>query len=170
MEESIRTPNKEKSDLIYDDDNNKGSNFLCSSESLGKLSQDASSLQSLQEIVKLPTTGILDAAKHSVVLFKENTQATNEGLVHKNRNKANEHQADFPTTCVIMKVGNSRKGRNLKVNKEKGNSFKASPSISISDSISNMVELLQSQVQQGLVNEVPKRIVGKVGDKAENRL
>ncbi|KAH1032876.1 hypothetical protein J1N35_045050 [Gossypium stocksii] len=84
MEESIRTPNKEKLDLIRGDDNNKGSDFLCRSKSLGKLSQDAvrniedlsnkSSLQFLQEIVKLPTTGIFDAAKHSEHMV--NHQAT----------------------------------------------------------------------------------------------
>ncbi|KAL1128105.1 hypothetical protein V6Z11_A13G224500 [Gossypium hirsutum] len=72
MEKAIMIPSKEKSDPICSDDNNKGSDFLCRSKPLGKLSQSAvgnneehsnhPSLQLLQEIVKLPTTGILDTA------------------------------------------------------------------------------------------------------------
>ncbi|KAK5820016.1 hypothetical protein PVK06_025057 [Gossypium arboreum] len=83
IEEAFNTLSKEKSDPICGDDNNKGTDFLCRSKPLGKLSQSSvgnneelynkASLQPLQEIVKLSTTGILDAAKHSVVLFKENT-------------------------------------------------------------------------------------------------
>ncbi|KAH1131348.1 hypothetical protein J1N35_002726 [Gossypium stocksii] len=111
-------------------------------------------LQAVQEIMQVPTAGILDSSKHSVVLFKEDHQPTTKGFSQKNRGKSGTHQAVLRVTRGITKTGNTRKGKNLK--KEKGNPFKVSPTKNLlSESISSMVELLQTQVQQGLVNEVP---------------
>ncbi|KAH1031419.1 hypothetical protein J1N35_043593 [Gossypium stocksii] len=148
-------------------------NSLNPGKDIGEAIEDChaqSSLQTVQEIVRTPTTGILDAAKHSVVLFEENSQSTTKGNAQKNRAKTGAHQAELTASRGITKAGNTRKGRSLKVNKEKGNPFKVSPSkISLSDSITSMVELLQTQVQQGLVNEIPKGTMGKTGDNTETK-
>ncbi|KAK5841948.1 hypothetical protein PVK06_004274 [Gossypium arboreum] len=120
--------------------------------------------------MKVPTGGILDASKHSVVLFKEDSQPINKRLFQKNRCKSGASQIAIPAARGITKTGNARKGKNLKVNKDKGNPFKAYPSKNpLSESIGSMVELLQNQVQQGLVNEAPVGIGRKVGDNVETK-
>ncbi|KAK5842068.1 hypothetical protein PVK06_004396 [Gossypium arboreum] len=101
IEETTRNLNKEESDLTCCNDNNKESDFLCKLDLLRDLSHGVvgnheghstqPNLQSLQEIIKLPTTDILDTTKHSAVLFKENSQGTKEGSIQKNRDKIGEH-------------------------------------------------------------------------------
>lgn len=160
------------SSIIESPSHDNHSNLINPGKNIGETIKDCpaqSSLRTMQESIKISTSGFLDAAKHSAVLFKDDSQSTTKGHTQKNRAKTGFHHAELTATRGVLKARNSRKVKNLKVNKEKGNPFKVSAlKNSLSDSIISMVELLQTQVQQGLVNEIPRGF-GKTGDNIETK-
>ncbi|KHG00802.1 PR domain zinc finger protein 1 [Gossypium arboreum] len=124
------------SSIIESPSHDNHSNLINPGKNIGETIKDCpaqSSLQTMQESIKISTSGFLDAAKHSAVLFKDDSQSTTKGHTQKNRAKTGFHHAELTATRGVLKARNSRKVKNLKVNKEKGNPFKSRPGPLISN-------------------------------------
>ncbi|TYH05521.1 hypothetical protein ES288_A08G089300v1 [Gossypium darwinii] len=110
------------SSIIESPSHDNHSNLINPGKNIGETIKDCpaqSSLQTMQESIKISTSGFLDAAKHSAVLFKDDSQSTTKGHTQKNRAKTGFHHAELTATRGVLKARNSRKVKNLKVNKEK---------------------------------------------------
>ncbi|KAK8340228.1 hypothetical protein V6Z12_A08G087900 [Gossypium hirsutum] len=111
------------SSIIESPSHDNHSNLINPGKNIGETIKDCpaqSSLRTMQESIKISTSGFLDAAKHSAVLFKDDSQSTTKGHTQKNRAKTGFHHAELTATRGVLKARNSRKVKNLKVNKEKG--------------------------------------------------
>ncbi|KAH1121021.1 hypothetical protein J1N35_004181 [Gossypium stocksii] len=97
------------------------------------------SIEHMREQRSKEPIGVLDAAKHLVVLFKENIQHRTGGTIQRSRISTKGHPVEFSSARGSVKANGSRK-------------------------VSNMVKLLQSQFQWGLVNEVLKVMDEKSGE------
>ncbi|KAH1063183.1 hypothetical protein J1N35_028170 [Gossypium stocksii] len=113
-----------------------------------------------------PTKGILDPGRHSMVVFKEYVCSRPPTRVVASSTGALVFRIDSSSLRSewgkISGINNNK--RLNKTIREKWRPFKASfPKVPLTESISNIIELLQSQLWQGLVTKVLK-YVGETKD------